>query len=97
MKRIKDIRSKIADIPNVFYEIPHEEAERNNDPAVRTLWDSDRSTQGDAATLNRTPAEIDDNDELAGSGSITSPEEVFEYGAEIDESELVKALGDAKR
>ncbi len=96
MRKIQEIRQIIAKIPNVFYEIPPDEAERSYDPAVRTLWESDRSTHGDAATLNKAPVEIDDDEKHAGTGDIASPEEVFEYGAEIDESELVKALGGAK-
>lgn len=96
MKKIQEIKSIISDIPNVFYNVPTDEAERSNDPAVRTLLDSERSKGYDAATLYPAQDDMEQDDELCGEGSIARPEEVFEYGAEIDESELVNALGGAK-
>lgn len=87
MKKITEIRSNIADIPGVFIELPSEEADRSNDPAIKTLWSPDRDDGNTSDYICQS------DDELPKFPDLTGPEELFEYGAEIDKDELVRALG----
>jgi len=87
MNKITEIRRVISNIPNVFIELPPEDVDRSSDPAIKTLWDNH---QNDGKAIeNFCLCE----DELPKSPDLTGPEELFEYGADIDQNELVKALG----
>lgn len=50
MKKIRDIRLYISNIPGAFLEFLPENADRSNDPAIRTLWDTDNQDSCDSDT-----------------------------------------------
>ena len=94
MKKIQEIRQVISNIPGAFWELPPEDAERSNDPAIKTLWDPERVND---SSLAPEMAGFSDEEESFPLGpDYSGPEEIFEYAAEIDEKELVRALGGGK-
>lgn len=95
MKKVSDIRRIITDIPDAFIDFPPEDVDRCNDPAIKSLWNSDNSKYEDLSSC--VDRGISDNsNELPGTIELTGPEEIFEYGAEIEIDEMVNILGGPK-
>lgn len=95
MKKISEIRRIIADIPDAFVDFPAEDVDRCNDPAIKSLWNPDRS-QNESLSPCSDRGVSDDSNELSTTIELTGPEEIFEYGAEIEVDGMVNALGGAK-
>lgn len=95
MKKISDIRKIIADIPGAFVDFPAEDVDLCNDPAIKSLWNPDRSQIESLCPVSDRGGSDDSND-LPSNIELTGPEEIFEYGAEIDADEMVRALGGPK-
>ena len=95
MNKITEIRRVISDIPGAFVDFPAEDVDRCNDPAIKLLWNQDHSQMVSIAPTSDRGL-LDESNELSTSVELTGPEEIFEYGAEIDVDEMVGALGGPK-
>ena len=95
MKKISDIRRIITDIPGAFIDFPAEDVDRCNDPAIKSLSNPDQR-QNKCISPFSDQGVSDDSNDLSTNIELTGPEEIFEYGAEIDADEMVSALGGEK-
>jgi len=91
MKSISQVRSLIESIPEAIIKAPPEEHERSFGAAVKNLWDISENQNLESIA----PIEQPDNS-FTTERTLLPPEEIFEYGAEIDEYQLVEALGGGK-
>lgn len=91
MKSISQIRSLIESIPGAIRRIPPEERERSEDPAVKNLWNISENLNQEYSAPIEQP-----NSNFSIGRNLLPPEEIFEYGAEIDEAQLQEALGGNK-
>jgi NADPH-dependent 7-cyano-7-deazaguanine reductase QueF-like protein len=91
MKTIKEVREILTKIQGAIYEIDPDESGRGTEKGIATLWDGigliERKGLYEVEPIDK----FDRNDELLENAQ--NIEEIFEYGSEIDENNLVEAMG----
>ncbi len=88
MKSISQIHSLIESVPGAIKNAPPEERERSSGTAVKNLWNISENQNLDSIAPIGQP-----ENNFTTERNLLPPEEIFEYGAEIDEHRLLEALG----
>src|SRR5262245_37786215 len=96
MKPVAALRPVLATIPDCLYELPPEEAPRGQGAAVSTLWDVGGDDLKSVTNLPLDQLPDEEAHDLEADDLEAEPrplDEIFEFGADIDEDRLVQALG----
>jgi hypothetical protein len=89
VKPIRHVRPSISSIPGALFEAEPDVDERGSLEGLRTLWSSD----DDEWSLNRSAGRPTEEEEPESDAFPPAIEDLFEYGAEIDEPTLEEAFG----
>jgi hypothetical protein len=96
MKKITDVRRILKAIPGAFVDIDPEETNHGYQAGIRTLWEPTESQPEEPDLGSLADEKGGEQVNLDMAAASTEIEEIFEFGAEIDQDRLQAAMNGAE-